>query len=142
MSIIKALGAAQLDEKGKPLLDHNSLSEIKTHLTEIRNQVNDHSLRSLQHFADTERAASEDKFRNCDVQKCVQIKDIAHEIERVQDRFNQFDQRADESRSSTTVSLNSLHQTIQSIESKLSDLAKTIITVLDNNLRDRSRNNK
>ena len=138
-SVIRQIGQATLDDKGKPLLDYHTIDETRRLIAETRDDLTDHSIRSLKHFDDIARVADEDKYRNCDIQRCVHFQSVIHKIERILDRFDQFDRRAEENRTTTSTSLLTIQQGQKDLGSELGNLAKTMITVLTDFIRERSR---
>lgn len=136
---VMLIGAATLDENGRPLIDPQVFGEMKKTVEDVKGFIQEHSIQSIRHFDDSARAASEDKFKNCDVQKCVHIKEISHQISRIHDRFDQFDRRAEDSRGQTSASLQTISQGQKDLGAELGSLAKTIITVLSDIIRERIR---
>jgi hypothetical protein len=133
------IGEATLDDKGRPLMDYKSIDGLKQAVIDVKHTIDEHSTKTLRHFDDVARVADEDKFKNCDVQKCIQISNLNHSFDRVLDRFDQFDKRAADSRNQTNLSLQSIQQGQKDLGVELGNLAKTIISVLTDLIKERSR---
>ena len=102
-----------------------------------------HAEQADKHYKDVDKLASDEHWKNCDVGKCVHLQQILHRIEKIQERFDQFDKRADETRNNTTTSLDGLRdgqkELGRDLGRELGDLGKMIINVLAEDLKRRER---
>lgn len=102
-----------------------------------------HAEQADRHYKDVERLAGDEHWKNCDINKCVHFQQIFTKLDKVQERFDQFDRRAEETRSNTTISLEGLRDGQRDLGRdlgrELGDLAKTIINVLAEDLKRKGR---
>lgn len=136
---IQQLGRAALTKDGDPIFDVKVLIELRQQLETIRLEFVEHQKAATTHYADVEHLATQDKYINCDISRCVHLQNVFNRIDRVVERLDQFDRRADDSRASTTVSLQAIGVAQKELGRELGELAKTIITVLGDIIRDRDR---
>lgn len=118
------------------------INKMVTHielLDAMNHALRDHVRRTEQHLIDTDKIASEEHWKNCTISKCVHMQQFIHTLEKVNERFDQFDQRANETRANTVTSLEGLREgqrdLAREIGKELSDLAKQLINVLAENIR-------
>ena len=104
---------------------------------------NEHAKLASNHYKDVERIASDEHWKTCDINKCIHFQQIFNKIEKIQERFDQFDKRAEEARSNTNTSLEGLREGQKDLGRdlgrELGDLAKTIINVLAEDLKRKGR---
>lgn len=112
-------------------------------LGEMCSGFNEHAKLASEHYKDVERLAGDEHWKTCDVSKCVHMQQIFHKIDKIQERFDQFDQRANETRSNTNTSLEGLREGQKELGRdlgrELGDLAKSIISVLTEDLKRREK---
>ena len=108
-------------------------------INDVKQSVDNHIRETDKHFKDSDKIASEEHWKNCSVSKCVHVQQFTHALNKVNERFDQFDRRADETRSNTVTSLEGLRDgqrdLAREIGKELSDLAKQLISVLAENIR-------
>jgi hypothetical protein len=136
---IAALGKAALTKDGAPVFDAKTLEELRVRVDAVRNEISAHNQRAETHYSDVEHIASTDHWKNCDISKCIHMQQIFHKLDKVSERFDQFDRRADDSRNTTVVSLESIKAGQKDLGRELGDLAKTILSVLAESLKNRGR---
>lgn len=139
VSTVEAIGKAVITREGTPAFDRRTFDEMKQQLEVVHKDFLDHKHEASEHYSDVERLSNEDMWKRCDVQKCNHLQTVGHKLERVLERFDVFDRRADETRSSTILSLQSLSQSQKDLGSELSNIAKTIIQVLSDIIKDRDK---
>jgi hypothetical protein len=120
---ITTIHVAVSDPDGNPVGHHDLLHEILTEEHKIKHRVEDVQSLSQKHFDDVARLASEEKYRDCDVTKCVHISMVTRALEALIDRINQFEEAARVSRGSTTSSL-------ESLRSQMTDLTRDILATI------------
>jgi uncharacterized membrane-anchored protein YhcB (DUF1043 family) len=108
-------------------------------LSDMRGEFDEHAKLANSHYKHIEILASEEHWKTCDINKCIHFQQIFNKIEKIQERFDQFDQRANETRTNTATSLDGLREGQRELAKEmgreLSDLAKQLITVLAENIR-------
>lgn len=118
--------------KGDPLLHYSILQEINQEMRELREDAEKHQSAAQKCHDDMERAANAQKFSDCDVNRCIYIS-------RILDRFDDFDKRAEESRSSTITNLESINSKIIELGRENGDMARSIISVLSDFVTNKKR---
>ena len=139
VSTVDAIGKAVITREGTPAFDRRTFDEMKQQLENVHKDFLDHKHEAAEHYSDVERLANDDMWKRCDVQKCSHLQATENKLERVFERFDSFDRRADESRSSTSLSLQSLNQSQKDLGFELSNIAKTIIQVLSDIIKERDK---
>lgn len=119
----------------------NKLISCVDIMEHMRQLLVEHTQETKQHFKDSDKIASEEHWKNCSVSKCVHMQQFIHTLDRVNERFDQFDQRANETRANTATSLDGLREgqrdLAKEIGRELSDLARQLISVLAENVKRR-----
>ena len=112
-------------------------------LNVMRDSMADHVKATSAHFEDAKKLNSLDKWQTCDIQHCVHLQKVFHRMDKIGERLDQFDKRADETRQNTTTSLQALtdaqKELGRELGRELGDLAKTIINVLAEDLKRREK---
>lgn len=134
---VNAMGRATIDEKGNPVVDVDILNDLKLQLLELKKECETYTKKANDHYVAVDHIASSEHWKNCDISKCIHLQSLFNKFDRIIERLDNFDKRADESRSSTITGLQSMHQAQKDLGVELGNLAKTIITVLSDILRDR-----
>lgn len=121
----------------------SSMVATVDNLGEMCSGFSKHAEQADKHYKDVERVASDEHWKNCDINKCIHFQQIFNKMDKIQERFDQFDQRANETRANTVTSLDGLREGQKELGRdlgrELGDLAKTIITVLAEDLKRRER---
>lgn len=136
---VEQLGKAALTKDGDPVLDVKILTDLRQQLETIRNEFAEYQKTANKHYIDIEHQSQQDKWIDCDITRCVHLQGIFSRIDRVVERLDQFDRRADDSRAQTTTSLQAISVAQKELGRELGELAKTIITVLGDIIRERDR---
>lgn len=136
---VEQLGKAAFTKDGDPVLDVKLLTDLRQQLEVIRIEFAEYQKTASKHYSDIEHQASQDKWIDCDITRCVHLQGIFSRIDRVVERLDQFDRRADDSRAQTSTSLMAISQAQKDLGRELGELAKTIITVLGDIIRERDR---
>lgn len=139
VSTVDAIGKAVITKEGIPAFDRRTFDEMKQQLDVVHKDFLDHKREAAEHYADVERLASDDMWKQCDVQKCGHLQSVGNKLERVLERFDTFDRRAEETRSNTLLTLQSLNQSLKELGFELSNIAKTIIQVLSDIIKERDK---
>ena len=136
---IQKVAATIADEKGNPILSYKALSDLKEQISLLRDDFDEHSNRADTHYSDLQHVASSEHWKTCDVSKCAHMQQIFNKLDKVTERFDQFDKRAEETRTNTYVSLQDIREGIKDLGKELADLAKSIISLLSNSLKDKEK---
>ncbi len=110
-------------EKGKVVsqaIQQETLNHLVVMLTAIRDEFNE---TYLKHVSDVERLASEDKYKDCDIAKCIHLSKIIWAIDQVSERLEAIEEQAQEARSDAA---NSLEQTRNQVTAISKDLLATL----------------
>lgn len=109
----------------------------------MREDITSHNHDSQIHFSDTKHLANLEKWQTCDIQHCVHLQQLFSRLDKLNERFDQFDKRADETRNNTSVSLqginNAQKELGKDLGKELGDLAKMIMNLLVEDLRRRDK---
>lgn len=139
-SDVALLRTAISHEKGDPVLHYSMLKEISDELTELRQDSEKHYSAAQKCHDDIARQADSNKYQTCDVNKCIHLTKVNNDLSRILDRFDDFDKRADESRSSTLNTLDSINLKIIELGRESGDMARSIIDVLRDFLTNKKSN--
>jgi hypothetical protein len=94
--------------------------ETLNYLVELLASLRDEFAESYtKHIEDVGRLASQDKYRDCDISKCVHLSKIIWAIERISERITAFEDRAQESRTDAANSLDKLRAQLTAISKDL-----------------------
>jgi hypothetical protein len=110
-------------EKGKVVsqaIQQETLNHLVIMLTAIRDEFNESYLK---HIADVERLASEDKYKDCDIAKCLHLSKIIWAIEQVSKRLEAIEEQTQGARSDAA---NSMEQTRSQVTAISKDLLATL----------------
>jgi ElaB/YqjD/DUF883 family membrane-anchored ribosome-binding protein len=127
---IKSLDAAILSEKGNPLAQYSALMAINDEIDELRKDTEKHIAQAERHYQTLEDIDAEEKYKNCDIDKCVHLQKIINAINGVLMRFDQFDDKADTARSATGNSLDDIREEMKGLSDTVSIQTKEMIHVL------------
>lgn len=127
---IDSLGQKLLSEKNDPSVSFSFLSDIKDIVAEIREDLEDHNVEAHNHYTDVKRLSDEEPWKHCSIEKCPHLPKILDKIERVIEKFNQFDIDAERSRQATRTTLTQLDSHVGKVHTEFNNLARTIIDVL------------
>lgn len=136
---IESIGKAVTTKDGDPVFNPKSLDDLKKELEIIHKDFLSHKQEAANHYQDVSRLAGEEMWKHCDVQRCSHLQGLGNKFERILERLDSFDRRAEESRSSTILTLQSLNQEQKDLGSELSRLAKSIIEVLSDIIKERDK---
>jgi hypothetical protein len=117
-------------EKGDPIAHYTVLSKIADELREFRQDSELHINQAAKHYDSVERLDSQPKYLDCDVSRCIHLVTVINEIKKVADRFEQFDQRANDSRVATGGSLEEIRAEMKGLASEVSQQSKQMVEVL------------
>ena len=138
---VERLGKAALTKDGDPVLDVKVLTDLRQQLETIRVEFAEYQRTATKHYSDIEHQASQDKWIDCDITRCVHLQGIFSRIDRVVERLDQFDRRADETRHNTTTSLQGLRDGQERLSKdmgkEVADLARLLVNVLNENMKRR-----
>ena len=110
-------------EKGKVVsqaVQQETLNHLVIMLTAIRDEFNESYLK---HIADVERLASEDKYRDCDIAKCIHLSKIIWAVDQVSERLEAIEKQTHEARNDA---VNSMEQTRRQVTAISKDLLATL----------------
>lgn len=127
---VDIMGKAIVNEKGNPIATYDVLSSIKQELSLLRDDFEEHSTSAADHYKDVERIAGDEHWKNCSIDKCPLMSNIFVKLDKVLDRFDQFDKLAEDSRKNTSASLDSISKGMRDLSKELSSIAQTIVGVL------------
>ena len=127
---IKLLDAAILNEKGNPLAQYSALVAINDEIEELRKDTEKHIAQAERHYQTLEDINAEEKYKNCNIDKCVHLQRIINAINGVLMRFDQFDDKANEARSATGNSLDDIREEMKGLSDTVSTQTKEMIHVL------------
>ena len=136
---IESIGKAVVTKDGDPVFNQKLFDELKKEIETIHKDFLSHKQEAASHYQDVNRLAGEDMWKHCDVQRCSHLQGIGNKLERIMERLDSFDRRADETRSGTLLTLQSLNQEQKDLGSELSRLAKSIIEVLSDIIKERDK---
>ena len=127
---IDSLGNRLLSDKNDPNVAFSFLSDIKDIVAAIREDLEDHNSEAHNHYSDVKRMSDEEPWKHCSIEKCPHLPKILDKIERVIEKFNQFDIDAERSRQATGTTLTQLDSHVGKVHTEFNNLARTIIDVL------------
>jgi hypothetical protein len=110
-------------EKGKVVsqaIQQETLNHLVIMLTALRDEFNE---TYQKHVSDIERLASEDKYKDCDVAKCIHLSKIIWAIEQVSKRLETIEEQTHEARNDAA---NSMEQTRIQVTAISKDLLATL----------------
>ena len=136
---IESLGKAALTKDGEPIFDKAAIDNIRAQVESIRNELQAHNKRAEGHYVDLEHLANTETWKTCDINKCIHLQQIFHKFDKMLERFDSFDKRAEETRGNTSHSLQSLDQGQKELGKELGLLAQKILTVLADSLKSRGK---
>lgn len=139
VTTVDSIGKAVVTKDGNPVFDQRIFDDVKKELENIHKDFLSHKQEAIEHYQDVNKLAGEDMWKHCDVQRCSHLQTVGNKLERLMERFDSFDRRADESRSTTILTLQSLNQGQKELGSELSTLAKSIIHVLSDIIKEREK---
>ena len=112
-------------------------------LDTMRSDLTGHINATINHLEDTKKLNSLEKWQTCDIQHCIHLQQLFNRMDKIGERLDQFDRRAEETRINTTTSLQALtdgqKELGRELGRELGDLAKTIINVLAEDLKRREK---
>ena len=110
-------------ERGKVVsqaVQQETLNHLVVMLTALRDEFNE---TYQKHISDIERLASEDKYKDCDVAKCIHLSKILWAIDQISQRLEIINEQTQEARTDVA---NSLEQTRSQVTSISKDLLATL----------------
>ena len=114
-----------------------TINAIRAELSSLANATE-------QHFVDTAHASSQAKWADCDIQHCIHLQQVFTRLDKLAERFDEFDRRTEETRANTSTSLSAINiaqkELGKDLGRELGDLAKTIMSLLVEDLRRRDTN--
>lgn len=120
LNIIKKSLVAGNGKVVSQAIQQETLNHLVIMLTALRDEFSESYLK---HIADVERLASEDKYKDCDIAKCIHLSKIIWAIDRVFERLETIDEQAQEARSDA---VNSMEQTRNQVTAISKDLLATL----------------
>jgi len=134
---VKNLEEALLSEKGNPLTQYSALMGIHNAITELRQDTEKHIIQAERHYQTLEDDSADERWKNCDIERCVHLQKIIAAIREVNFRFDEFDSKAQEVRTTTGSSLEGIRGEMSKLGSEIGDQKKQIIDVLTSLLLNR-----
>lgn len=134
---VEHMGRATVDEQGNPLIKTDDLQSIRNKVDSLRSEFFEHANAAKTHYLDLEHVSSTDHWKTCDISKCIHLQQLFHRFDKLTERFDSFDKRAEETRNNTTMSLSDIRDDQKNLGRELADLARRIINVLSDNLKAR-----
>lgn len=134
---VKTLETTILSKEGNPAAQYGMLVHIDETVNELRRDFESHTSAAERHYQTLEDVNSEDHWKNCPIDKCVHFQDIIRRLDRVVEKWEQFEKRADESRANTVTSIEGIRGGQKDLGKELGDLAKLLVGILTDNVKNR-----
>jgi hypothetical protein len=128
--VINNLGKALTNDKGEPISQVDHFNQVTKFLEEIKKIELYHHEEAKKHYKDTEIIADENKVKNCDAQNCPYLLKMVAEVKNFTTRFNEFEKKAHDSRTTSGASLEDIRQQMQLLASEVSQQSKQMVNVL------------
>lgn len=138
---VNSLYTALSNTKGEPIVQHDLLVNMINEIKSMKEKLEAHNIGAEHHYDDIRRLTDEEQWKHCDIEKCPYISKLSQNLKDIEARFSEFEIKAEQSRNATGVSLESVNQSVQQtgkdLGKEIGDLAKMLITVLSDSLRNR-----
>jgi hypothetical protein len=117
-------------DQGNPIAHYNILMKLADELREFRQDSEVHVSRAEKHYNHVENLDAQPKYLDCDVSRCVHLVTVINEIKKVAEKFEQFEQRATDSRTLTGGSLDDIRAEMKGLATEVSQQSKQMVEVL------------
>ena len=124
---------------GDPITHYTILREIESELQELRQDAEAHATDASKHYEDVIRLNSGEVYNHCNIDKCPHLTTVISNIRAVGALFEQFNVRAEESRTATGTNLKEIREQMQILAAEVSGQSKQVVTLLSNVLVGRKK---
>lgn len=140
--VIVTLGKSLTNDKGEPVKHVDNFITIIKKLDEIKDFELSQNEKSNRHSDKLDSIAENVKNKTCKVEDCPYFGKLVLELKSLVEKFNEFERRANESRSLTGNSLDDMRNQMQVLASEISQQSKQMVNVLTDLLIGRKNNTK
>ncbi|MGC8602345.1 MAG: hypothetical protein ACP5VS_01510 [Desulfomonilaceae bacterium] len=120
IAVVKESFVTETGKVVSQAVQQETLNHLVIMLTTIRDEFNESYSK---HIADVERLASEDKYKDCDIAKCIHLSKIIWAVEQVSERLEAIEKQTHEARNDA---VNSMEQTRSQVTAISKDLLATL----------------